>query len=268
MLVFGNLLVQMSKIESRRPDVTQLTHQPIRRKKIRANQGFLRNPPLPGKKFFLVSLVSPDNEQQKSDVHAFKIHDVCETREEADRLGAKYRNMDPRFNVYVQEVGVWLPWVTDPLHAEDVQYVDKKLNALLQETAKEADSVKKGFGKGIKDVMDERTDGKNIQKNLSSKNEPAVSVYFKQRQLEEVIKQRKLELENLTNIFHSRYSRAERQEAKKADLPLSKPTPMHFSSMAGLEEDEDSSDEDWEEDEMTEEEQKKYDEYLATLNNK
>ena len=213
----------------------------VRRKKGDPNP-FFDNPTIPGKKYFLASLISPDTKRQKGDVHAFKIHDMCD-EEDIPRLSKKYRDMDPDFDVFCNPVGIWMPWVTDPLHAKDVEYIDKQVTELLREKRNENEQVNTGFGKKVKDIMEENIQDSTDQKRLVSKSEPAVSVWYKMRQLEEVIKQRRNEMEALQEIFHNRYTKEERKEAKKADLPISKPAPMHFSTMAGLEDDSESESE-------------------------
>lgn len=231
--------------------MTTLEKQKTRR--VRRRKGdenpFFDNPPLPGKKYFIASLVSPDNERQKCSVHSFKLHDMCGdgVDEEADRkliekLCERYRNMDPDFDVFVGTTGKWMAWVTDPLKAEDVQYVEQQQTELMRQKRKENEKVDKGFGKEVKDAMEGNMEDVQNKRRLAGKSEPAVVVWYKMRQIEEVIKARRNELADLQDIFYKRYTKEERKEAQKADLPLSKPAPMHFNSMAGVDDDSSSSD--------------------------
>lgn len=202
---------------------------------------FIDNPPLPGKIWFLVSLVSRHTTRQRGDVDGFKVHDVCDTLEEAEVLAQKYRRIDPDFDVFVQAVGKWIPWVSDPLKAKDVQYCKDQLSELLSEKRQQHQIATKGFGKKVKDIMEDNANG--IQRKRKTKVEPAVAVWFKIRQLEEYIKARKNELEPLLELFHTRYSKEERKEAKLVDLPLSKPAPMHFNAMSGMEDEDEEEEE-------------------------
>ena len=88
------------------------------------------NPLLTGKKFYLVSLISPDS-RQKNSVYAFKIHDMCEEYEEAQSLAAYYNSLDPVFDVLIGTVGKWSPWV---FNFDDVtpKYADERLDNLVK----------------------------------------------------------------------------------------------------------------------------------------
>ena len=72
------------------------------------------------------------------------------------------------------------------------------------------------------------TGTKEGQEEAAKKKEPAVSIWFKRQQLEATIKKRRDELEALDDLFHTNYTKAERNEAKKAQLPLSEPLPMQY----------------------------------------
>ncbi|KAJ3015366.1 UNVERIFIED_CONTAM: hypothetical protein HDU68_012762 [Siphonaria sp. JEL0065] len=57
-----------------------------------------------GKKFFLVSLASPES-KQKNAVHRFKLHDMCETEDEGRLLCRYYHDLDPDFDVLLGIAG-------------------------------------------------------------------------------------------------------------------------------------------------------------------
>lgn len=61
-----------------------------------------------------------------------KIRGVYATLEDAQKRAEQVRNFDPTFNVFVGEVGAWLPWEDDIDKAEDAVYVEEKLNTLMK----------------------------------------------------------------------------------------------------------------------------------------
>lgn len=198
------------------------------------------NPPLPGKKYALISMISPES-RQSHQVHGFKIHDMCETEEEARMLAKYYHDLDKDFDVYVCQGGKWCPWVWDPLAVTDVEYANKELTDLIKSHrmhTKEMDQHwKKEHEKNLEEIRKGAT--KEGQLEMANRKEPAVSLWFKIKQIEQVIKRRKDELDNLQEVFHTQYKKDERNEAKKAKLPLSEPPPMQYTLLGSAPTDED-----------------------------
>lgn len=190
------------------------------------------NPVLPGKKFSLISLVSPES-RQKNDVYAFKLHDVCGTREEAEALAEYYRELDKDFDVLIGSVGCWSPWIWDMNEIPDAKFADDRLTDLVKaHRGKQTSDTK--FRKQVDKHVDElkKASTKEGQEALANRKEPAVSLYYKIKQLEAIRKKRTRELEALNDKFHTEYTRKERNEAKKADLPISEPAAMDYTLLS------------------------------------
>ena len=190
------------------------------------------NPPLPGKKFYLASWISPES-RQKHDVYAFKIHDMCEELDEAKDLCRYYKSLDPDFDVSVGTVGKWAPWVFD-MNEIEAEYADERLTSLVKshrENNKQANKHwKEQVGKHVEEIRHATT--KEGQEALANRKEPAVSVLFKMKQLELTIKRRKAELEAMEEVYYTTYSSAERKEAKKLPLPESEPSQMQYTLLS------------------------------------
>lgn len=203
------------------------------------------NPPLAGKKYFLMSVISPES-RQTHQVHGLKLHDMCETEEEGRMLAKYYHDLDPDFDVLLGVVGKWCPFLFDTLDVPDVEYANKELTNLIKSHRMQRNTMdqswKQEHEKNIEEIRKANT--KEGQFELANRKEPAVSVWFKIKQIEQVIKRRKEELDALQEHFHTKYSKIERLEAKKAQLPLSEPSPMQYTLLGSGETDEEVPQED------------------------
>jgi hypothetical protein len=61
-----------------------------------------------------------------------KIRGVYETLEEAQKRCEQIRAFDSYFNVFIGQVGKWLPWDDDAEKAEEAVYAEKKLNEIMK----------------------------------------------------------------------------------------------------------------------------------------
>jgi hypothetical protein len=64
--------------------------------------------------------------------HGLKIRGVYSTHEQAVARAKTLHKKDPYFNVYVAEVGEWLPWDPDPDTVQDSEYANDDLNKLMR----------------------------------------------------------------------------------------------------------------------------------------
>jgi hypothetical protein len=74
---------------------------------------------------------SESNDFQTS-VRALKIRGSYETRKEAEFRAKQLQRRDPKFHVFVGQVGYWLPWDPNPDFIQDQEYLDEKLNTLMK----------------------------------------------------------------------------------------------------------------------------------------
>jgi hypothetical protein len=174
-------------------------------------------------------MISPTSTQSHK-VHGIKFHDVCETEEEGRMLCKYYHNLDPDFDVYLGTVGKWCPWIFNALDVENIEYADNFMTELIHEHRSNKRKMDTEWNNEVHDNMERirYTATKEGQNEMANKKEATVSLWFKIQQLETTIKRRKQEKEALEDIFHTQYTKAERIEAKKAQLPLSEPLPMQY----------------------------------------
>jgi Family of unknown function (DUF5832) len=77
------------------------------------------------KKFF------EENDFQTS-IRGLKVRGVYDTLKEAQVRSKVLQRRDKNFNVYVGQVGYWLPWDPNPLKVENQEYAEEQLNELVK----------------------------------------------------------------------------------------------------------------------------------------
>lgn len=68
----------------------------------------------------------------KTTIHGLKIRGVYANNEQAVARAKALHKKDPYFNVYVADVGEWLPWDPNPDDVQDGEYANDQLNKLMQ----------------------------------------------------------------------------------------------------------------------------------------
>jgi hypothetical protein len=68
----------------------------------------------------------------RTTIRGLKIRGTYDTYTEALGRAKTLQRIDPDFNVYVGQVGFWLPWDPDPSNIKDQEYADDQLNQLMK----------------------------------------------------------------------------------------------------------------------------------------
>jgi myosin heavy subunit len=101
------------------------------------------DPIISNQKFVCISVLTPKNFKEETTMSTLKVRGSYETYEEAKKRADFLRNIDSNINVYVGEVGKWLPFEDNPENAKDHEYQNEQLNKMMkgyvenQEKAKE-----------------------------------------------------------------------------------------------------------------------------------
>jgi hypothetical protein len=101
------------------------------------------DPPVNNQKFVCISVLTPKNFKEETTMHTLKVRGSYDSYDDAKKRADFLRNIDPNINVYVGEVGKWLPFEDNPENAKDHDYQNKRLNNMMkgylenQEKAKE-----------------------------------------------------------------------------------------------------------------------------------
>ena len=83
-------------------------------------------------------------------MRGLKIRGSYSTREEAEARAKKLQKSDPDHNIYVGQVGKWLPWDPSPSAIQDQEYAEEELNNLMKKY-KENEEAREEFHKQQRD---------------------------------------------------------------------------------------------------------------------
>ena len=86
-----------------------------------------------GQKFICISFLSDST--KKSSLRGIKLRGAFDTIEKASEHAKKLQSIDPAFNVFVGEMGKWLPFDPDPNNSEkvkDSEYANQQLNQMMK----------------------------------------------------------------------------------------------------------------------------------------
>jgi len=106
--------------------------------------------PIPGQRFVCLSFVSPEGIRNCT-TRGLKVRGVYQTYEEAQERCSELQAKDADFDIFIGEVGKWLPWDPDPNTAKDQKYQEDELQKLV-------DGYKKNLSKAQKLQEDRKRD--------------------------------------------------------------------------------------------------------------
>lgn len=204
------------------------------------------DPPVPNQKFVCLSILTPKNfKDTKETMSTLKVRGCYDSFEEASKRGEFLRNIDPHINVYVGEVGKWLPFDDDPEKAKQQEYQNKQLNNLMkgymenQEKAKEFHEQRKNelILKTLKEneekekrrtarderrkkgeVVDDDAEESAFQKELREKEKKGMSIEM----IEDDSNQNKVKAEDKSQVFDEKEKdiKAKENEVKEEKAKL------------------------------------------------
>ena len=83
----------------------------------------------------------------RTSVRGIKIRGCYETLDEARKRGENLIKNDPKFHVFIGEVGCWCPWSPNPDEIKDEVFRETQLNTLVKEYKENSDSRQAEFAK-------------------------------------------------------------------------------------------------------------------------
>jgi len=152
------------------------------------------DPVIYNQRWALVSFISPEG-LMNCKIRGLKIRGVYATEGEAKAASDKLKKKDKYFDIFVAEVGKWVPWDPSLKQVEEVKYQNKKLDKIMSKLHEsEVKSLNELVGRR-KDMIDkesishknrirnsikESVDSFNDPESTTSKEEPVQKITKKQ----------------------------------------------------------------------------------------
>uniref|UniRef100_A0A6C0B3G4 Uncharacterized protein n=1 Tax=viral metagenome TaxID=1070528 RepID=A0A6C0B3G4_9ZZZZ len=99
-------------------------------------------------------------------VRGVKVRGVYSSLKEAQFRAKKLQSLDPNFNVYVGQVGYWLPWDPRPDKIAGQEYAEGELNELVKKYQENQDNKDLHFRENIEYVKDQEAKKKTKSQSV------------------------------------------------------------------------------------------------------
>ena len=142
--------------------------------------------PILGQKYVLLSMVTPELVKNCT-VRGIKIRGVFGNEDNARAKALELQKIDPLHNIYVAEMGKWLPWNDDPAKAQDEEYAEGELNKIMKGLKENQIKSKMLHEQRKNDLIQKTLEEQEKRKtDTSSGKTPVVSKPTGQIEMEEV----------------------------------------------------------------------------------
>lgn len=156
---------------------------------------------------------SSTNSYQTS-TRGIKVRGVFPNQKEAELRSKMLRELDPNHDVYVGQIGLWMPWDPDAYKTGKVEYLEEELNQLMYEKDKNEKDAKMEFDKRIKETKEKAIEenklkaeetGNKLSQNIDEKgNLYSVNMRGEREEISVAdIQQELFENENVVNAKES-----------------------------------------------------------------
>ena len=120
-----------------------------------------------------------ENNQFRTTVRGLKVRGTYDTLQEAEIRAKRLQKTDPNFNVFVGQVGYWLPWDPESKEIEDERFLNDELNTLMSKYKENAETRDEVFNNRKRDliqknnleVSNNKASLKELEKNSETFNE-------------------------------------------------------------------------------------------------
>jgi len=117
----------------------------------------------------------------KTSIRGIKVRGVFDTIEEAKTRCEFIKKLDPKFDIYISQVGCWCPWSPNPNDLENQEYSETQLNTLMREYKKNMNAKDEIFEKRRNDIINQANKTKEDLASQLEQPDP-----WSARKLEEV----------------------------------------------------------------------------------
>nr|UZT28816.1 hypothetical protein [Nucleocytoviricota sp.]UZT29142.1 hypothetical protein [Nucleocytoviricota sp.] len=111
----------------------------------------------------------------QTNTRGIKVRGSFQSQQEADLRCKMLREVDPNHDVYIGQVGVWMPFHPEAYKTGKVEYLEKELNDLMNEKQKNEQVAKVDFEKRVKESKQKAIE-ENIENAKKSGNKLTQSI--------------------------------------------------------------------------------------------
>lgn len=145
---------------------------------VREIDNLVEDAPISGQKYVCLSFVSPEG-IEGCNIRTLKIRGVYAKYEQAQERAKYLQETDSDFNVFIGEVGKWLPWDPNPEDAKDQVYYEKEMQELVT-------GYKENLAKAKKEVQHRASESQKGNAKQDTQVPQGSSTDRKQKQLEKM----------------------------------------------------------------------------------
>lgn len=109
----------------------------------------------------------------RTTVRGIKVRGVFSSQAEAVARSKKLQRSDPIHNIFVGEVGKWLPWDPEPSQVAEQEYAEEQLNTLMKKY-KENEEAREQFQREMRSKSNKKV-GLNISREEGAEAAPAIT---------------------------------------------------------------------------------------------
>ena len=132
----------------------------------------------------------------RTTVRGVKVRGTYDTLREAQVRAKVLQKRDPNFNVYVGQVGFWLPWDPNPHKVDNQEYAEGELNNLVQKYRENQSKKDAHFQENIDYVKEQAALKAKEQKEANAANAQVEELESAVNTQEEVVNQVSQDIKN------------------------------------------------------------------------
>jgi hypothetical protein len=110
----------------------------------------------------------------RTTVRGLKVRGVYDTLKEAQVKAQVLQRKDPNFNVFIGQVGFWLPWDPNPHKIDTQEYAEQELNTLIKQYKENQDKKDSHFRENLEYVKDQSQKQVELQKKKNQEDSETV----------------------------------------------------------------------------------------------
>lgn len=110
----------------------------------------------------------------RTTVRGLKVRGVYDTLKEAQVKAQGLQRKDPHFNVFIGQVGYWLPWDPNPHKIETQEYAEQELNTLIKQYKENQDKKDAHFRENLEYVKEQSQKQVELQRKANQEQSEKV----------------------------------------------------------------------------------------------